>query len=163
MAFNKKTWTDRVSQYPNRRTITESGTTKTVTVARDEGTVTTVGDVFDALTMNDLETRIYNEFNNVNSKPMFLAAGTLSTTSAYGTITWAADISNYSQLQIYTWSPSTWTCYKNTINISELSSTAISKSLTIHTAVTVSISLTSITATYYSGSWTGMPTVICAV
>lgn len=168
MAFSKKTWVDRISQYPNRRKLTDTTTSEEqiVTVSRDEGTVTTTGDVFNASTMNDLENRINSAFNNIENKvdgKPFLTAGTLSTTTAYGTITWTADISNYTQLQIYTWNPSTWTCYKNTINISELSSTAISKTLTLHTAVTVSVSLTSIGTTYYSGSWTGMPTIICVV
>ena len=60
MAFVKKTWVDKVSQYPNRRTLTDttSGTTQTVDVARAEGTVTQAGDVFDADTMNNLEERI---------------------------------------------------------------------------------------------------------
>jgi len=68
MAYNKKTWTDRVAQYPNRRKITDTSTSvqQTVNVIRDEGTITTVGDVFDASTMNDLETRIDNAFNNIN-------------------------------------------------------------------------------------------------
>lgn len=61
MAFVKKTWKDRISQYPNRRSITDSnGIVKTVTVGRDEGTVTQAGDAFNAQNMNDLETRIEN-------------------------------------------------------------------------------------------------------
>lgn len=59
MAFVKKTWKDRISQYPNRRSITDSnGIVKTVTVGRDEGTVTQAGDAFNAQNMNDLENRI---------------------------------------------------------------------------------------------------------
>lgn len=58
MAFVKKTWKDRISQYPNRRTINDGYTTKVVTVGRDEGTVTQAGDVFNAANMNDLENRI---------------------------------------------------------------------------------------------------------
>ena len=59
MAFVKKTWQDRISQYPNRRSITDSnGIVKTVTVGRDEGTVTQAGDAFSATNMNDLENRI---------------------------------------------------------------------------------------------------------
>ena len=61
MAFVKKTWKDRISQYPNRRSITDSnGIVKTVTVGRDEGTVTQAGDAFNAQNMNDLENRIAN-------------------------------------------------------------------------------------------------------
>ena len=58
MAFVKKTWKDRISEYPNRRTINDGYVTKTVTVGRDEGTVTEAGDAFNASNMNDLENRI---------------------------------------------------------------------------------------------------------
>jgi len=58
MAFVKKTWKDRISQYPNRRTINDGNFTKVVTVGRDEGTVTQAGDAFNASNMNDLENRI---------------------------------------------------------------------------------------------------------
>lgn len=64
MAFVKKTWQARISEYPNRRTITdENGVTKPVTVGRAEGVVTQEGDGFTASNMNDLEQRIYNAFS----------------------------------------------------------------------------------------------------
>jgi hypothetical protein len=58
MSFVQKTWVDRISEYPNRRTINDGVITKQVTVARDEGTVTEAGDAFNASNMNDLEQRI---------------------------------------------------------------------------------------------------------
>ena len=58
MSFVKKTWVDRVSQYPNRRTINDGATTKVVTVGRDEGTVSVEGTPLNADTFNDLENRI---------------------------------------------------------------------------------------------------------
>lgn len=58
MAFNKKVWKDRISEYPNRRTINDGYVTKSVTVGRDEGTITEEGDAFNASNMNDLEDRI---------------------------------------------------------------------------------------------------------
>ena len=58
MAFVTKTWKNRISQYPNRRTINDGNVTKVVTVGRDEGTVTEAGDAFSAENMNDLESRI---------------------------------------------------------------------------------------------------------
>ena len=59
MAFSKKTWKDRISQYINRRLLTDSdGNTQQVTVTRDEGSVTEAGDAFSASNMNDLENRI---------------------------------------------------------------------------------------------------------
>lgn len=59
MSFVKKIWKDRISQFPNRRTINDGYVTKQVTVGRDEGTVTEEGTPFDATEMNDLENRIY--------------------------------------------------------------------------------------------------------
>lgn len=63
MAFVKKTWKDRISQFPNRRTINDGNITKTVTVGRDEGVVTEEGDAFSADNMNDLENRILAAYN----------------------------------------------------------------------------------------------------
>lgn len=59
MSFVKKIWKDRISQFPNRRTINDGYVTKQVTVGRDEGAVTEEGTPFDATEMNDLENRIY--------------------------------------------------------------------------------------------------------
>lgn len=62
MGFTKKTWKDRVSEYPNRRRLVKTdGTTEIVTVEREEGSVSVEGDAFDAETMNDLEDRIEAE------------------------------------------------------------------------------------------------------
>ena len=68
MGFVKKTWVDRQSQYPNRRTLTDttSGVAQTVAVVRDEGTVTVEGDAFNAANMNDLETRVESGFNAID-------------------------------------------------------------------------------------------------
>lgn len=64
MAFVKKTWVDRVVQYPNRRNINDGNTTKTVTVSRNEGNVTVKGTPLNADTFNDLENRILAAFND---------------------------------------------------------------------------------------------------
>ena len=59
MAFVKKTWKNRQSEFPNRRTLTDaSGSSQQYTVARDEGAITEEGDAFSAENMNDLEERI---------------------------------------------------------------------------------------------------------
>lgn len=65
--FNKKTWTDRESQYPRRRLLTpvEEGDAVLYNVSRSEGTVTQEGDPFNAETMNNLETRIEAEANAI--------------------------------------------------------------------------------------------------
>ena len=67
MAFVKKTWQNRISEYPNRRTINDGYTTKQVTVGRDEGIVSEEGDAFNAENMNDLEDRIDDAINSVNA------------------------------------------------------------------------------------------------
>lgn len=61
MSFVTRNWQDRVSQYPNRRVITnveDSSDSKVVTVTRDEGTITQQGDPLNAAALNNLESRI---------------------------------------------------------------------------------------------------------
>lgn len=49
MAFNLKTWVNRISEYPNRRKLThEDGSTELVTVARAEGQISAEGNAFSA-------------------------------------------------------------------------------------------------------------------
>lgn len=67
MAFAKKTWKDRIAEFPTRRRLTkEDNTSELVTVAREEGTLSQEGDAFSAENMNDLENRIDAEFTEVN-------------------------------------------------------------------------------------------------
>ena len=69
MAFAKKTWKDRIAEFPTRRRLTkEDNTSELVTVAREEGTLSQEGDAFSADNMNDLESRIDAEFTEVNGK-----------------------------------------------------------------------------------------------
>ena len=60
MAFIKKLWKNRVSDYPTRRLITPvgQGDAFVAEIERNEGTITEEGDPFNAATMNDLENRI---------------------------------------------------------------------------------------------------------
>lgn len=81
MAFTKKTWLDRIAEYANRRKLIDTSTSneQIVTVARYEGTITQEGDVFNAATMNDLENRIEDAFDNIDysgltNKPTIPAA-----------------------------------------------------------------------------------------
>ena len=67
MSFVQKTWVDRISEYPNRRTINDGVITKQVTVARDEGAITEAGDSFSASNMNDLEQRISDAISQTAS------------------------------------------------------------------------------------------------
>ena len=69
MAFVKKTWKDRIAEFPTRRRLTkEDNTSELVTVAREEGTLSQEGDAFSAENMNDLENRIDEEFTALNGK-----------------------------------------------------------------------------------------------
>lgn len=58
--YVSKTWVDRQSEYPTRRILTDTTTLETqqVTVTRDEGTVSEVGDAWDSTNMNAMESRI---------------------------------------------------------------------------------------------------------
>lgn len=64
MAFEKKTWQNRISEFPNRRKIKNiSDNSETIVdIYREEGTIQNEGDAFSASTMNDLEGRIWNMF-----------------------------------------------------------------------------------------------------
>lgn len=62
MAYVKKTWTDRQAEYPLRRKLTATGTTDVYDVSREEGLVIEEGDALNAANLNDLETRIENQF-----------------------------------------------------------------------------------------------------
>ena len=69
MAYEKKTWKNRQSEYPNRRTLTPvDGQDNTYDVARAEGLVMEDGDAFDQKTMQDLEDRIAAGFAAVTSR-----------------------------------------------------------------------------------------------
>lgn len=101
MAFKKKTWLDRIAEYPTRRRLKKSnGTDEIVTVSREEGTISQEGDAFSAANMNDLEKRINDEFNSLNLKldklsshvGMIIQTTTLDTEAKvkaiYGGISW---------------------------------------------------------------------------
>ena len=85
--FNVKTWVNRVSEHPNRRTLTNlSGAATTYDVSKNEGTVSTEGDAFSAANMNDLESRVSAGIEKVNM-PQFTATYTVAgwTVSGDGT------------------------------------------------------------------------------
>lgn len=70
MAFQKKTWKDRLSEFPGRRLlniISNSDGQMVVDVARHEGEVPQDGDAFNQANMNDLEQRIGDGFDDVVS------------------------------------------------------------------------------------------------
>lgn len=90
MSYTKKTWADRISEYPTRRTLTDTSdsSAKTVTVAREEGTISQEGDAFSAANMNDLESRIGDGINDPITVTQFgvaVATWSTATTTIDGT------------------------------------------------------------------------------
>lgn len=69
MNFEKKTWKNRISEYPMRRELTflSDSSTEMVSIARSEGTISEPGDAFNAENMNDLEDRIEQVIQEGNS------------------------------------------------------------------------------------------------
>ena len=67
MAFEKRTWTDRMVEYAGRRKLTNVSTKQAVIydVERSEGTVSKEGDAFSSQNMNDLEQRVADGFSEV--------------------------------------------------------------------------------------------------
>lgn len=67
MAFEKKTWKNRQSEFPTRRTLTPvAGETNVYDVTRSEGAIAEPGDAFNDSNMNDLENRIETGFNSID-------------------------------------------------------------------------------------------------
>ena len=88
MAFNLKTWVNRISEYPNRRKLThEDGSTELVTVARAEGQISAEGNAFSAEEMNDLENRIKGGFDEVNQSLTQLNEGMIYNDVRTGVVT----------------------------------------------------------------------------
>ena len=128
-----KTWVDRISEYPTRRTITDTTTlvAQQVTVVRDEGTVTEQGDVFDAATMNNLESRINSAFGALTKE----VTGTLLAGQTTLTLS-DASILTTSDLDIYT---DTWGVSPETVVASTGSVTLTFEALDSDLAVKVKV------------------------
>ncbi len=128
-----KTWVDRVSEYPTRRVLTDTTTLETqqVTVVRDEGTVTEAGDVFDASTMNNLESRINSAFGALTKE----VTGTLLAGQTSLTLS-DASILTTSDLDIYT---DTWGVSPETVVASTGSVTLTFEALDSDLAVKVKV------------------------
>lgn len=108
MAFAKKTWKDRIAEFPTRRRLTkEDNTSELVTVAREEGTLSQEGDAFSAENMNDLENRIDAEFTEVNGKLQKEWSTLLDTVnpSAVTSYNLLDSIDNYTEIKLIWWMP----------------------------------------------------------
>lgn len=83
MSFKQKTWKDRISEHPTRRTLTDvsNNTTITVDVAREEGTISQEGDAYSAANMNDLESRIANGFSTLSQDSLKMSSSNPSSDS----------------------------------------------------------------------------------
>ena len=102
--FEKKTWTDRITEYPKRRRLNEvEGQPNIFDVYREEGIITSEGDAFNSTNMNSLENRIEVAFDNTETKINTVRAGVelYSTNGTKGTITLSDNVSNYDYLEIY--------------------------------------------------------------
>lgn len=114
MSFSKKTWKDRITEYPTRRTLTKTdGSTELVTVARSEGSVSQEGDAFDASNMNDLESRIEAGFKDALTGT--LTAGDTSITISDESITTDSMIDIYTD--VYGVNPSEVTVASGSITL----------------------------------------------
>lgn len=83
MSFSKKTWKNRVTQFPTKRKLIHADETEEIVqVQRAEGNVTEEGDVFSAGNMNDLENRIQSGIDDV-----FIEQGTVTTLNFTGLTT----------------------------------------------------------------------------
>lgn len=69
MAFQKKTWKDRLVEFAGRRILTNvsTGQSQTFDVTRSEGQISQAGDAFSAANMNNLEQRIGDAFTKTDS------------------------------------------------------------------------------------------------
>lgn len=72
--FKKKTWHNRMVEYPGRRKLTNvnTGDITVVDAERNEGNVITTGDAFNDETMNDQEDRIESAFSEIEVNTYFI-------------------------------------------------------------------------------------------
>jgi len=91
--FVTKTWVDRDVEHPGRRTETlVSGTVSTYDYTRTEGTVYAEGDLPDATTLNALEGRIDDAFEDTETE-----IDKIATTSEFAVLTtdWTSETGGY--------------------------------------------------------------------
>lgn len=123
MAFNKKTWKDRLVEFAGRRTLSNvsTGEDMVVDVTRNEGNVLQTGDAFSAANMNDLEQRIADEFTTLNNDLGGLSFYEDEDGNKY--VVGADSVPKKlgsKNIHIYNWSVST-SQYTKTIDLSDLS------------------------------------------
>lgn len=72
MAFVKKTWLQRIVDFPGRRKLSPTEIPNTYDVTRDEGNIIQAGDGLTAVNLNDLENRIEAAINERIEKIMIV-------------------------------------------------------------------------------------------
>lgn len=97
--FEKKSWTNRLTEYPKRRRLTEvEGQPNVFDVDREEGTISDEGDAFNSTNMNGLEDRIETAFGIMNTARI----GTMIFNGQEdGTVTLIDSVENYDNIEIY--------------------------------------------------------------
>lgn len=87
MAFTPKNWKDRAVQFPGRRLLAPTDNQNVYTVSRQEGVIQEEGDIFNAASMNDLESRIYVAFTKIDDTKMVVTGdAAITATTVQGTV-----------------------------------------------------------------------------
>lgn len=134
MAFSIKTWLDRVSEYPTRRTITDAADPsqiQTVFLARHEGEITEAGTPLNAANLNDLEQRIASAdaaqtAANPTANPTAEATATLNKITINGTVYSIEGGGITQETQTITLLASNWTADNTiTVNVSGVTTDSV--------------------------------------
>lgn len=140
MAFKKKTWEDRLSEFPGRRLLkiisrSSDDSEFVADVSRNEGVVSRNGNAFSAANMNDLEQRIEEEFNIINGNlGSYLALRDVATTSGLTTgLNWV----NFTIPQISRYTPRLFLYAGNSTNAAIINYAR--NALILSSATTISI------------------------
>lgn len=175
MAFEKKTWKDRLVEYAGRRKITNTTTlaAQIVDMERAEGIVSEEGSAFNAANMNDLEQRVADGFsgvqqdiNKVNQDLQWKKIGDLTGTAAKN-----IDFSSYEEVYLVTRCAGNMTlAYTALIPVASLISTALqfcnggyTSGVGAQCAWNVSLGSCQLVACYSGGTnYTGSNTIIYA-
>lgn len=106
MAFNAKSWSDRLSEFPGRRRLKDviTGAEMVVDVTRAEGTVLKEGDAFSKENMDDLESRIKDAFDELggsvaDGKTLIASAITSKGVNTAATASFATMANNIKNIQ----------------------------------------------------------------
>lgn len=101
--FEKESWSDRITEYPKRRRLTEvEGQPNIFDVDREEGTITSEGTAFNSVNMNGLEDRIESAFDSIETNINTSRTGVmLYNGQTTGTVTLSDSVENYDYIEIH--------------------------------------------------------------